>query len=204
MGDNQGCASNDLRLGGSIKVTIVENDLQRIKELQQKMPNEVRKNFEKTYGRILDLLLIPVEESLLSALTQFWNRRLTCFEFPNMEMVPTIEEYEIMIRRPIAQTPGPYFYRGSHVKEGKIAVFIGLKPELLVSETRGSMRGWKKSVFENHLEALAQRGDWNHFQKTLALLMFGLVLFPILKNLIDRAAMNIFHVVERQRRSFVP
>ena len=71
MGDNQGCASNDLGLGGSIKVTIVENDLQRIKELQQKMPNEVRKDFEKTYGRILDLLLIPVEESLLSALTQF-------------------------------------------------------------------------------------------------------------------------------------
>ena len=66
------------------------------------------------------------------------------------------------------------------------------------------MRGWKKSVFENHLEALAQRGDWNHFQKTVALFLFGLVLFPISKNLIDRAAMDIFHVVETQRRSFVP
>jgi hypothetical protein len=109
------------------------------------MPNEVCKDFEKTYGRILDLLLIPVEESLLSALTQFWNRGLKCFEFPNMDMVPTIEEYETMIRRPIAQTPGPYFYWGSHVKEGKIAVFIGLKPELLISETRGSMQGWKRS-----------------------------------------------------------
>ena len=110
MGDNQGCASNDLRLGGSIKVTIVENDLQRIKELQQKMPNEVRKNFEKTYGRILDLLLIPVEESMLSAWTQFWNRGLRCFEFPNMDIVPTIKEYETMVRRSIAQAPEPYFY----------------------------------------------------------------------------------------------
>ena len=66
------------------------------------------------------------------------------------------------------------------------------------------MRWWKKSVFENHLEALAQRGDWNNFQKTLALLMFRLVLFPISKNLIDREAMDIFHVVETQRRNFVP
>ena len=92
---------------------------------------------------------------MLSALAQFWKTDLRCFEFPNFDMVPTIEEYEMIIGRPYEQTPRPYLYRGSHVKMGKIAGLISLKPELWVPETRGSLQGWKKSAFEDHLEALA-------------------------------------------------
>ena len=204
MGNNKKCASNELGWDRNIKVTIVVNDLQRVSELRQRMPRDVGSSFEKDYGPILDLLLIQVQESVLSALAQFWKTNLRCFQFPNLDMVPTIEEYETMIGRPYKQTPEPYLYRGSHVKMEKIASLIGLKPELWVSETRGSLQGWKKSVFKDHLKALAKQGDWGHFKKTLALLIFGLVLFPCSKNLIDQAAMDVFHVVEYQKKNFVP
>ena len=84
----------------SIKVTVLINDLQRLCLICKKMTKVAREKFDSRYGSILNLLSISVEGPMLSALTQFWNPNLRCFELPSLDLVPTIEEYEEMLNIP--------------------------------------------------------------------------------------------------------
>ncbi|KAJ1377345.1 hypothetical protein SESBI_49000 [Sesbania bispinosa] len=168
------------------------------------MSKEMRRDFDKMYGRILDLLDISVKTPVISALAQFWSSDLHCFELPNLDLVPTIEEYTRMTRLPIDDNVGVYYYRGRYVDERKIAKLIGLHPDQLKLEKRGAIQGLRKSFLEDHLEALAGRGSWHHFNKTLALTIYGLVLFPFAPNMVDHAAMNVFAQYETQGLNPVP
>ncbi|KAJ1404778.1 hypothetical protein SESBI_26356 [Sesbania bispinosa] len=80
----------------NIRIVVVGNELEKIDELSRLMSKEDRDAFNKRYGRILDLLSIKVKTKSLSALAQFWNTNLRCFELPNFDIVPTIEEYGLM------------------------------------------------------------------------------------------------------------
>ncbi|KAJ1427854.1 hypothetical protein SESBI_09236 [Sesbania bispinosa] len=152
----------------------------------------MRGAFNKMYGRILDLLDISVKTPVISALAQFWSSDLHCFELPNLDLVPTIKEYMRMTRLPIDDNIGVYSYRGRYVDERKIAKLIGLHPDQLKFEKRGAIQGLRKSFLEDHLEALAGRGSWHYFNKTLALTIYGLILFPFTPNMVDHAAMDVF------------
>uniref|UniRef100_A0A151UEB3 DUF7745 domain-containing protein n=1 Tax=Cajanus cajan TaxID=3821 RepID=A0A151UEB3_CAJCA len=148
------------------------------------MTKEVRSNFQKKYGQILDLLLISIETNMLSSLAQYWNSNFRCFELPHMDLVPTIEEYEIILR--------------------KIAGLIGLSSQQTELVSKGATQGWNKDLLEDHMISLAEKGDWEHFNKTLALLIYGLVLFPFTMGLIDQAAMDVFFAYETQKKNPVP
>ncbi|KAJ1423471.1 hypothetical protein SESBI_12409 [Sesbania bispinosa] len=158
----------------------------------------MRGAFDKMYGRILDLLDISVKTPVISALAQFWSSDLHCFELPNLDLVPTIEEYMRMTRLPIDDNVGVYSYRGRYADERKIAKLIGLHPDQLKFEKRGAIQGLRKSFLEDHLEALAGRGSWHYFNKTLALTIYGLILFPFAPNMVDHAAMDVFAQYETQ------
>ncbi|KAJ1412079.1 hypothetical protein SESBI_20720 [Sesbania bispinosa] len=168
------------------------------------MSKETRGAFNKMYGRILDLLDISVKTPVISALAQFWISDLHCFELPNLDLVPTIEEYMRMTRLPIDNNIRVYSYRGRYVNERKIAKLIGLHPNQLKFEKRGAIQGLRKSFLEDHLEALAGRGSWHYFNKTLALTIYGLILFPFAPNMVDHAAMDVFAQYETQGLNPVP
>ncbi|KAJ1406837.1 hypothetical protein SESBI_24813 [Sesbania bispinosa] len=93
---------------------------------------------------------------------------------------------------------------GRYVDERKIAKLIGLHPDQLKLEKRRAIQGLKKSFLEDHLEALAGRGSWHYFNKTLALTIYGLVLFPFAPNMVDHAAMDVFAQYETQGLNPVP
>nr|KYP31586.1 hypothetical protein KK1_048009 [Cajanus cajan] len=63
---------------------------------------------------------------MLSALAQYWNSDFRCFELPHLDLVPTIEEYELILRLPLKEEAGVYLYKGNYVSRGKIAGLIGL------------------------------------------------------------------------------
>ncbi|KAJ1422752.1 G-patch domain [Sesbania bispinosa] len=94
------------------------------------MPHDICSKFEKKYGRIKDLLLICLETSVLSALAQFWNSNLRCFELPSLDMVPAIKEYDVMLGLPIKEKAKVYLYRGSYVAKRKAADLIGLSGKI--------------------------------------------------------------------------
>ena len=54
--------------------------------------------FTKIYGRILHLLKVPT--LAIKTLIHFWDPDYRCFAFGNIDMVPTIEEYGVLIEFP--------------------------------------------------------------------------------------------------------
>nr|KYP43127.1 hypothetical protein KK1_035459 [Cajanus cajan] len=149
------------------------------------MTKEVHSNFQKKYGQIMDFLLISVETHMLSVLAQYWNSYFRCFELSHLDLVPTIEEYEMILRLPLKEEADDYLYEGNYLSRGKIAGLIGLS----------SGRSYDIST---------EKGDWEHFNKTLALLIYRLILFPFTMGLIDLAAMDVFFAYETQKRNPIP
>ncbi|KAJ1431566.1 hypothetical protein SESBI_07101 [Sesbania bispinosa] len=178
MVEDQDNTSNAPKAKKSIRITTTDSNLERLVEITKSMSKEIRRDFDKMYGRILDLLDISVKTPVISALAQFWSSDLHCFELPNLDLVPTIEEYTRMTRLPIDDNVGVYSYRGRY--------------------------GLRKSFLEDHLEALAGRGSWHYFNKTLALTIYGLILFPFTPNIVDHAAMDVFAQYETQGLNPVP
>ncbi|KAJ1436006.1 hypothetical protein SESBI_04559 [Sesbania bispinosa] len=145
MVEDQDNTSNAPKAKKSIRITTTDSNLERLVEI--------------------------TNDKRLSTVLEF---DLHCFELPNLDLVPTIEEYTRMTRLPIDDNVGVYSYRGRYVDERKIAKLIGLHPDQLKLEKRGAIQGLRKSFLEDHLEALAGRGSWHYFNKTLALTIYGL------------------------------
>ncbi|KAJ1430598.1 hypothetical protein SESBI_07744 [Sesbania bispinosa] len=145
MVEDQDNTSNAPKAKKSIRITTTDSNLERLVEITKSMSKEIRRDFDKMYGRILDLLDISVKTPVISALAQFWSSDLHCFELPNLDLVPTIEEYTRMTRLPIDDNVGVYSYRGRYVDERKIAKLIGFHPDQL-NLKRGGNTGVEKII----------------------------------------------------------
>ena len=53
--------------------------------------------FRKTYGDIASLISVPIEELVLRATLRFWDPSYRCFTFDKKDLVPTIEEYSVLM-----------------------------------------------------------------------------------------------------------
>ena len=56
-----------------------------------------KQKFRTTYGDIASLISMPFEEPVLWAALRFWNLSYRCFTFGKKDLVPTIEEYLVLI-----------------------------------------------------------------------------------------------------------
>ncbi|KAL2325731.1 hypothetical protein Fmac_024789 [Flemingia macrophylla] len=64
--------------------------------------------------------------------------------------------------------------------------------------------GLEAKTLEDHLSSLADKGDWSTFNKTLALIVFGMTLFPFHADTIDHAAMDVFFAWDVYLKSPLP
>jgi hypothetical protein len=56
--------------------------------------------FERRHGRIAQLMRLPVQAAAIKALLNFWDPSYRCFTFGNIDMTPTLEEYERILDFP--------------------------------------------------------------------------------------------------------
>ena len=56
-----------------------------------------KQKFRKTYGDIASLISVPIEELVRRAVLRFWDPSYRCFTFGKEELVPTVEEYSILM-----------------------------------------------------------------------------------------------------------
>ena len=56
-----------------------------------------KQTFRKTYGNIASLISVPVEKPVLKAVLRFWDPSYRCFTYGREDLVPTIEEYSVLI-----------------------------------------------------------------------------------------------------------
>jgi hypothetical protein len=88
-------------------------DMKSLKAFSAKLTSIARSNFVHKYGKIRDLLDVPVQVEAITAYAQFYDPPLWCFTFQNFQLAPTLEEFG-----QILGSPGQW--KGLSKKSGKL------------------------------------------------------------------------------------
>lgn len=113
------------------------------------MPNSIHRKFTLKYGRILDLLRVPVKVEVVIALAQFYDPPLRCFLFQDFLLASTLEEFGLYMDFPKGRK-GPYIGIGQKVKPKELDVTLGIPTEDLLPHYKEDrdIQGLKISYLE--------------------------------------------------------
>ncbi|KAJ1419616.1 hypothetical protein SESBI_14946 [Sesbania bispinosa] len=189
------------------KVTVTLNSVGWLKELNESLPLEHKKTFAEKYGQILELSGILVDVSALNVLARYWNIELRCFEFPNRDLTPTIEEYACILKIHPKEdlcvfTPLVHPLKDEQVIE-RFAYLLGLPTNQMKLSGHVGSKGLTRSFVKIHLERLKHQKEWGIFARVLALAIYGLI-FPSGLDIVDQSAIDVFFMVETKGRNPIP
>ncbi|KAL5179742.1 Neurofilament heavy polypeptide [Glycine soja] len=177
-------------------------DTTSIKELGRLMEPLQMQAFRKTYGKILELTIAEVSIEAIASLTQYYDQPLRCFTFGDFQLVPTIEEFEEILGCPLGGRK-PYLSSGCLPSLSRIATVVKDSARGLdrIKQTRNGIAGLPRKYLEDKVRGMANQGDWVPFMDVLALLIFGVVLFPNVDGLVDLAAIDTFLAYHHSKES---
>ncbi|KAL5147407.1 hypothetical protein HKD37_06G017100 [Glycine soja] len=177
-------------------------DVTSLKELGRLMGPLQRQAFRKVYGKILDLTVAEVFTEAVVSLAQYYDQPLRCFTFGDFQMVPTIEEFEEILGCPLGGRK-PYLFSGFLPSLSKVAAVIGDSAKELdrTKQTRNGVVGLPRKYLEGKARDMASQEKWGPFADVLALLIFGVVLFPNVDGLVDLAAIDAFLAYHHSKES---
>ncbi|KAL5137493.1 hypothetical protein HKD37_10G027849 [Glycine soja] len=166
-------------------------DVTSLKELGRLMGPLQRQAFRKVYEKILDLTAAEVFTKAVVSLAQYYDQPLRCFTFGDFQMVPTVEEFKEILRCPLGG------------RKPKIAAVVGDSAKELdrMKQTRNGVVGLPRKYLEGKARDMANQEKWVPFADILALLIFGVVLFPNVDGLVDLAAIDAFLAYHHSKES---
>ena len=88
---------NSLRRN-TIRISFVKAHPQ-LRELASRVPGD--SPFTKKYGRLLSLATSNFQEEMMCVLFQFFDPVHHCFTFPDYQLVPTLEEFSLLLGVPV-------------------------------------------------------------------------------------------------------
>ncbi|KAL5170120.1 hypothetical protein HKD37_11G031879 [Glycine soja] len=177
-------------------------DVTSLKELGRLMGPLQRQVFRKVYGKILDLTAEEVFTEAVISLAQYYDHPLRCFTFGDFQMVPTIEEFEEILGCPLGGRKS-YLFSGFLPSLSKIAAVVGDSARELdrIKQTRNGVVGLPRKYLEGKARDMASQEKWGPFADILALLIFGVFLFPNMDGLVDLAAIDAFLAYHHSKES---
>ncbi|KAH1202905.1 hypothetical protein GmHk_17G049256 [Glycine max] len=184
------------------QVKVKSLDTTSIKELGRLMEPLQMQAFRKTYEKILELTIAEVSIEAIASLTQYYDQPLRCFTFADFQLVPTIEEFEEILGCPLGGRK-PYLSSGCFPSLRRIATVVKDSARGLdrIKQTRNGIAGLPQKYLEDKARGMANQGDWVPFMDVLALLIFGVVLFPNVDGLVDLAAIDAFLAYHHSKES---
>ncbi|KAF1898653.1 hypothetical protein Lal_00023662 [Lupinus albus] len=196
--------NNTPTMKNKVKFELQMIDVSYLVELVPKIPKEVKDQFAKEYGKLLDLILVPIDADALrvmGAMAKYWNPILRIFEFPNVDASPTIKEYEVLLDIPLSNRLRVYLFTGTQdANEDIIKELIGVAPTPSNIIKQGPYYGLKWSFLRKHLD----QGDWEMFKPALALAIYGKTLFPFVNDMVDQGAIDVLHKFRKFGVNLVP
>ncbi|KAL5179642.1 hypothetical protein HKD37_01G000911 [Glycine soja] len=177
-------------------------DTTSIKELGRLMEPLQMQAFRKIYGKILELTIAEVSIEAIASLTQYYDQPLRCFTFGDFQLVPTIEEFEEILGCSLGGRK-PYLSSGCLPSLSRIATVVKDSARGLdrIKQTRNGIAGLPRRYLEDKARGMSNQGDWVPFMDVLALLIFGVVLFPNVDGLVDLAAIDAFLAYHHSKES---
>lgn len=145
------------------------------------------------YGNILDLVSESVDYTALTTLALYYDILIRCFTFPDIQMAPTLEQFERILNRSF-KDHNPFPKIEEDFAMPKLVSVLGIDVgELAFSWTpKGADKGFARKFLEDHAWKFAKEKKWESCIAVLTLLIYGIVLFPNIDNFIDHAAVDIF------------
>ena len=198
MGSNQ--APSFKKRFYHVKVKSLE--LASLQKLRQRMDQVQHQAFRKAYGKIWDLALIEVYVEAIASLAQYYDQSLRCFKFGDFQLVPTIEEFEGILGCPLGRRK-PYLFSGFYPSMARVEKVVKISPLELdrLKQNRNGVVGIPRQHLVEKAKALADQGERTLFIDVLALLVFGIVLFPNVDGLVDLAAIDAFLAYHHKKES---
>ncbi|KAL5128479.1 hypothetical protein HKD37_14G040720 [Glycine soja] len=164
------------------QVKVKSLDVTSLKELGRLMGPLQRKAFRK----VREDSRFDRSGAVVS-LAQYYDQPLRCFTFGDFQMVPTIEEFEEILGCPLG---------GRKPCGWRFSKRVGLHEAN--SERRS---GLPRKYLEGKARDMASQEKWGPFADILALLIFGVVLFPNVDGLVDLAAIDAFLAYHHSKES---
>ncbi|XP_058769283.1 uncharacterized protein LOC131643147 [Vicia villosa] len=168
-------------------------DMTRLIQLSTLVTGHNLDEFRKTYGHILHILTSHVDEWALYTLLQFYDSELRCFTFRDYQLAPTLEEYadilKIKVQRKIPFVCVPEKPRMDQIAS---ALYLSMKDVTGNWKPNGGTHGLHVKYLIKKADALAVEKKWKEFNALLAVMIYGLVLFPNIPNFVDLTAVCLF------------
>ncbi|KAL5154014.1 hypothetical protein HKD37_19G053471 [Glycine soja] len=136
------------------------------------------------------------------SLTQYYDQPLRCFTFGDFQIVPIVEEFEEILGCPLGGRKS-YLFSGFLPSLSKIAAVVRDSARELdhIKQTRNGVVGLPHKYLEGKARDMANQEEWVSFTDVLALLIFGVVLFPNVDGLVDLAAIDTFLAYHHSKES---
>ena len=182
-------------LSEEVHVELKQNDLTELAKLWEQVSGSNKKKFCDQYGQIASLIAIKVDESLIRAAIQFWDLSYRCFTFNEEDMMPTIEEYSMLIRLKL-QCPDKVYYRRTMMEiRKKLAKIMKIKPEDAESYLMNK-EGSVRFEWDFLKKFISEHTNDDQGLVTLALTIYGLIIFSRVIGHVEVAVIDFFEQVQ--------
>ena len=165
----------------------------QLEELTSRIPE--RSPFTERHGRLIYLVTSNSDEEMIKVLFQFFDPLHHCFTFPDYQLVPTMKEFSQLLGVPILNQL-PFNSMERDPKPEEIAQAMSLQQFDVVAnwETRRGVKGFLAKFLFEKAHHFWDTLDLQAFEEVLALLIYGMVLFHNLDQLIDVNAVKVVPV----------
>ncbi|XP_058745936.1 uncharacterized protein LOC131618795 [Vicia villosa] len=172
---------------------IPDIDVSGLIGLSSRLKGEVLHDFNHDYGNFLSILNTSFDLMALITLFQFYDPQLRCFTFQDYQLVPTLEEFSyilnIRITDDVPFVRVPKVVRFERIAE---ALHMGIKEVERNWKSSGGVSGFYLCFLISRAEDAAKREYWVDFSRLLAIMIYGIVLFPSRENFMSLAAICVF------------
>lgn len=193
--------SRDKKKTFQIRAQVAKTD--SLRSLWGKLPSFYQDRLELNYEKIVHLLCVPVQIEAITCLAQFYDPPLCCFTFQDFQLAPTIEEFS-QILRSSKVTKGSYKGISKVAKISELSTLLGIPNLATYYKTDIEVHGFNISHLEKIAQGMVGLKRWDNLVDLLALLIFGLVLFPNLDGFIDDASISVFWATKVLEEDYVP
>ncbi|XP_058767093.1 uncharacterized protein LOC131640724 [Vicia villosa] len=162
-----------------------------LKELVLEVPRNSR--FVERHGCLLRLVSSDFEEDMMRVLFQFFDPTHHCFTFPDYQLVPTLEEFSELLCLPIRDQV-PFTGLEEVPKSEVMASALHIEKSEVESnwETKSGVKGFLAKFLLKKARSFLKAMSYQAFEDVLALLIYGLVLFPNPDQFVDVHAVTLF------------
>ena len=151
------------------------------------------KEFSKNFGDILSLVNTTVDPWAVHSLLQFYDPPLRCFTFQDYQLLPTLEEYaDILKIKVLNQVPFVQVPVTTDLEAIMKTLYLSRNDIKVFWRPNGDTFGFQAKFLQRKAKEFADKGEWVAFNSLVAILIYGLVLFPSVPNFVDSDAVHIF------------